>query len=329
MIDAPLPPTAPVIEQQAHAAHAWWFRDEAILGTRMQVAVVATSFDAARRAALAARARIDRLDAIFNSRRADSELVRLNNSDEHAASADLYHVISAAERWREATGSSFSGRIGRVIDLWRTATDARPDAGEAQDRAQAADAAKVILALDRRVILRPAAVRFALDGIAKGYIVDQALAAARSVDGVSGALVDIGGDIAASGAAPGSGWTAGVPDPRIVADNAPLVAGVRMHNAAIATSGRGPRDRLIGSVRHSPTLDPRTGRPVDRSISATVSASTAMDADALASALLVAGTPSVLPAGAAALLTPNDGPPVPHSRRTRRRLDCLPRSRRL
>lgn len=311
MIDAPPSIALAAIDQPAHATCAWSFRDEAVLGTRMQIEVVAATFDAARHAALAARAEIDRLNLILNSRRADSELVRLNETIEHRASLDLYSVIAAAEHWRQATGSAFSGRLGHAIDLWRAATNVPPDAKEVRDLAEAADAAPVILDPDRRVIVRPVGVRFALDGIAKGYVVDQALTAARSVSGVSGALVDIGGEIAAWGAAPAGGWTAGVPDPRIVADNAPLMAGVRLDNSAIATSGRGPRDRLIQSVRYSPTLDPRTGQPVERAISASVSASTTMEADALASALLVAGSPSVLPPGTAALLTFPEGAPVP------------------
>ena len=58
-------------------------------------------------------------------------------------------------------------------------------------------------------------------------------------------------------------------------------------HGGIATSGRGPRDRVVGDKRLSPTLSPVTGWAVETNISATVMARSAADADALATAALV------------------------------------------
>jgi thiamine biosynthesis lipoprotein len=54
----------------------------------------------------------------------------------------------------------------------------------------------------------------------------------------------------------------------------------------MATSGRGPRDCVAGGLR-STTISPLTGRPVHEVISASVVASHAADADAIASACMV------------------------------------------
>ncbi|HTE43175.1 MAG TPA: DUF2271 domain-containing protein, partial [Steroidobacteraceae bacterium] len=82
------------------------------------------------------------------------------------------------------------------------------------------------------------------------------------------------------------GWRIGIPDAMRPADNAPLVDAVSLKNAAIATSGRGPRD-CVGSHYRSTTISPFTGYPVDEVISASVVSSHVADADAIATACLV------------------------------------------
>ncbi|HEY7800052.1 MAG TPA: DUF2271 domain-containing protein, partial [Hyphomonadaceae bacterium] len=115
---------------------------------------------------------------------------------------------------------------------------------------------------------------------------------------IAGALLDIGGDICCAGDAPGGlNWLVGLPDPLIPCDNAPLVGGVALRDRAIATSGCGPRDRLIGGERYSATLDSHTGWPVPHRRSATAIAASALEADALATALL-----SLTPAAGAKLV---------------------------
>jgi FAD:protein FMN transferase len=270
----------------AAEAGVYRYQDEYVLGTRMNLVLVASDEAAALTAARAARSEIDRLDGIFNSRRPGSELLALNGADRMAVSPELFKVVSLAEAWRERTGGAFDGRLGEPLRLWREARDAPPDAASLRRVL----AARGPLELDpaTRTIVRYRGAVLALDGIAKGYIVDRALEAGRAVPGVGGMLVDIGGDMRCWGKAPdGAGWTVGVSDPLRPADNADCVAIAHLSKAAIATSGRGPRDRLIGGQRYSTTLWPKTGRPVSHNAGATVVAACAAEADALAGAFLV------------------------------------------
>jgi thiamine biosynthesis lipoprotein len=309
MID---PAALPVLERPAQSAQAYDFHDPAILGTRMNLAFVADSYAHAHLAAIAVRAEIDRLAALFDTRRADCEISRLNASSAHIASPDLFRLISEAEAWRDATAGAYSPRLGRLVDLWNAAACAPPEAARLADLAAAASAARLQLDPATRVILRPAAIRFAPDGFAKGWIVDRALEVAHATPGVSGAMIDIGGEVRVTGAAPdASGWIVGLPDPRMPFDNAPIVAAARLADAAIATSGRGPRDRLISGRRHSPTLSPIDGQPVEHAIAASVIAPDAASADALATAMLVLPPDDALALaaglGVAARLTPRSG----------------------
>lgn len=150
---------------------------------------------------------------------------------------------------------------------------------------------------------RPGGGGLTLDGIAKGHIVDRALAAGLAAAPLNGMLVDIGGDIACRGVGPEGDWKVGLPDPAMPFDNAPLVASVRLSGGAIATSGLGARGMQ--------TLDPRTGRIADRHLAATVIAPSARQADALATALMVMdaqdGLALARSQGADARITHRDG----------------------
>lgn len=268
-----------------HAAYA--FHDEAILGTHLKLLVNADSQDAAFAAAHRARAEIDRLDQVLNWRDDNSELSLLNQSSLLGVSSDLFAVVAAAERWRRISRGAYSGRLGRLSDLWRWSSVAPPDAGECRRLAKTIQAANVELDPASRRIVRPDAVTFDLDGLAKGYIIDRALEAAMASPAIAGVLLDIGGDIRAAGQAPdGADWIVGLPDPLAPYDNAPIVGRIALRDAAVATSGCGPRDRRIAGQHFSPTLDARTGWPIPHRRSVTALAATAADADALATALL-------------------------------------------
>lgn len=263
------------------------FHDADVLGTRMELRINAADQGAALEAAARARGEIARLDRVFNWRDAGSELARLNASVEHAASAELFAVIAAAERWREASLGGYSARLGRLLAVWRAA-EVMPDRGVVAELAREIAAARVEMDAGLQTIVRPEVVRFDLDGMAKGYIVDRALVAAMAVPGVVGAMVDIGGDVGVAGeAADEAGWSIGLPDPLLPYENAPVLGRMMLRDRAVATSGCGPRDWKIGGQAVSATLDPRTGWPVAHRRAATAIASTAMEADALATAMLV------------------------------------------
>ena len=264
-----------------------------VLGTSLDLAAVGGDRQAAQAAFAAAVAEIDRLDALLSGWRPDSELSRLNGAASETVSADLFAVIEAAESWRARTGGAFDGRLGRVEALWRAAAaaDALPASDLLAQTAGAARAEPIGLDPATRLVRRPEAVAFALDGLAKGYVIDAALAAARrAAPTLAGLMVDIGGDMAVWGAGPsGPAWTIGAADPFHPEDNARarVVIGL-VGGGAVATSGRGPRDLKIGADRYGPSLSPETGRPAG-TLASTVVAPCAMDADALATALSVLG----------------------------------------
>ena len=273
----------------ATQARSFGFHADHVLGTSLDVVVLGDDQATARIAMAAILADIARLDAVLSGWRSDSELARLNASASHCASADLFAVIAACERWHWDSDGRFSARLGGLIADWRAAaaTGVLPDRAGLAARAAALDDAAPLLDPATGLIARPADVRFDVDALAKGYIIDSALAAARrAAPALAGLMIDIGGDIRCWGQGPGGmPWRVGVADPACPADNAAPMATVELADRAIATSGRLARDVIIAGEAYAHTLDPRTGWPVDEVVSATVIAPTALQADALATVL--------------------------------------------
>ena len=115
-------------------------------------------------------------------------------------------------------------------------------------------------------------------GYVKGWAAERALAVLASADGVCGAMVNAAGDIASFGELPaGQPFRIGIADP---AAPRRLAAIVEL-TGAVATSG--------GYERGAHLIDPRTGAPTARAASATVTGPDLGLADALATALAVAG----------------------------------------
>jgi thiamine biosynthesis lipoprotein len=262
-------------------AQTWSFHLDHVLGTSFDMAIEARSRAEAEFAFAAATSEVARLDRVLSGWRHDSELSALNRIDEAQVSPDLFSVLSACEAWRERTGGAFSARLGDVERAWKQG--ATPDPATLCAAAARAAAADVRLDRAHRSVARDG-VRFAPDALAKGYVIDAALAAARrAAPCASAILVDIGGDMACWG---DRDWPIGVADPAQRADNAPPAELIRVANGALAVSGPGPRDRVLEGVAYSHLLDAATGQPAPRR-QAAVLAPNAATADALATALAV------------------------------------------
>lgn len=263
------------------------FHEYRVLGASMELVVAGADLQASARALAATKAEIARLDKVLSGWRPDSELARLNASDgPMAVSHDLYRVIEQCEAFRRVSGGAFSARLGEAEALWRAAErEGGPiDAAALRDASDRAEKAQVRLDPASRTIDRGGAV-FAVDALAKGYVIDAALdAAARAVPAATGLMLDIGGDLRCRGAGPDAGhWAIGLAKGRD-ADNAAPAEVIRLKDQAVATSGPGARDRMIDGARLQHTLMPIDGQPASAR-TVTVVADKAADADALATAV--------------------------------------------
>lgn len=135
--------------------------------------------------------------------------------------------------------------------------------------------------------------QFNFSAVAKGYGCDMVARMLRR-NGVENYLVEIGGEIAVGGNGPsGEAWTISIDRP--VEEKGDLShdasAVLRLTDAGVATSGNYRNFHVAGDKTVGHTISPKTGRPVTTDvISATVIAPTCMEADAVATACMAAGS---------------------------------------
>lgn len=259
---------------------------EVHMGVPVRLVVHAGDGAAARAAARAAYARIADLDAIMSDYRAESEVRRLADVRDGwtSVSPELFEVLARALEIAQVSDGVFDPTVGPLVALWREARrEGRlPDMSRlARARARVGWRAIEMDSARRAVRLARDSMRLDLGGIAKGYILHEALGALRA-QGVPRALIEAGGDLVLGEAPPGkSGWTVSI------AGRDTLLSRV-----AVATSGPTEQFVEIDGVRYSHVIDVRTGlgarvEGVARIV--TVIADNGATADAIATALSAAG----------------------------------------
>ncbi len=258
------------------------------MGLPVRLVLHARDRQTAEPAARAAFARIASLDRMMSDYRPDSELRRI---DSHAGtfvpvSAELLTVLTRALEISRASNGAFDPTIAPLVALWRESRTTRqlPEPSRlAAARALVGWRQVEIDTARSAVRLTRPGMRLDLGGVAKGYILQEALRTLRD-RGVTRALVAAGGDIVVGDAPPGRpGWAVDTPgsDPAFVARAS------RLTNAALATSGSSEQFVEINGIRYSHIVDPRTGLGVTTNRGARVIAADAALADALATALTI------------------------------------------
>jgi FAD:protein FMN transferase len=260
---------------------------EVHMGVRVRLVIHGDEAQASR-AARAAFDRIAQLDDKMSDYRPESEIRRLAKLPTRwvPVGDDLFEVLAVAREIACASEGAYDPTIGPLVALWRAARrQGRLPAPYARDSAQSLVGWRM-LELDttrKRVRLARAGMQLDLGGIAKGFIVQQALETMRT-RGVSRAMVEAGGDIAVGEAPPGRrGWHVAIPGARgEVARRAAALT-----NVVVSTSGPTEQFATIDGARYSHVVDARTGRALTSPTTVTVIAKEGAIADALATALTI------------------------------------------
>ncbi|HYF27180.1 MAG TPA: FAD:protein FMN transferase, partial [Baekduia sp.] len=292
-------PTAAYLERPLH-----------VMGTTGRLVVAhggapaeaAAALGAAQRLIADLAARLTRFDPA-------SDLERLNDDPRHAVPVGpaLAGALAAAVRAHRASGGLVDAGLGAALrdagyDRTHAALPAPPPPLPGPCRPAAPGTlglARVRVDLARCVVHRPPGLRVDLGGIAKGLAADRA---AAIVAPFPRALVDLGGDLRATG-------TAAAQLPQEVRVAHPLrrdrpAALLVLADGAAATSctvARAWCDRRGRRTHH--LLDPSTGGCARTGlVQVTAVAATALDAERLAKQALLLG-----PAAGSALLRAHDG----------------------
>lgn len=260
---------------------------ERLLGTEVEVQVVARTQHQAEAAEAAALDELQRLSLLLNRFDPASEWSRLLTQVDVPVqlSPEVRRVMTEADTWRSRSGGAFHPGADALGEVWKAAAAAgqAPSPADLARLVQALRANPWTLHADGSATLH-ASYPLGLNALAKGFIVDQMVEVALASPGVQTVLVNAGGDLRTQG---GTGVRVAVADPRTAHDNAPPITTVPVRNGALASSGRAHRGYDVGGQWHSHLIDPRSGQPVRNLPGVTVTAPDTLTADALATALSV------------------------------------------
>ncbi len=238
--------------------------------------------------------RIDRrlveINDIFSTWQEDSELSQLNRApvDEWIdVSSELYSMLKQSVDIYQQTDGYFDPGIGRLIDLWGFgASGGRTEVPKREKIEQAFEDSSIrhLLMEDGRV-KKTRNIHINLSAIAKGYAVDE-IARLIRMSGIKNFLVEIGGEVVASGNNRGDDWVVGIERP----DNkAPIP--VALKDASISTSGNYRNYFIWEGKKYMHIFNPSTGLPANNDLSSVsvIHPQSAMS-DAYATAMMAMGS---------------------------------------
>ncbi len=260
------------------------------MGTLVNLTVMAHDRPAAEEAIEAVWRRIEDLETKLSPYRPDSEISKLNKLGELGnASDDLLAVVRQSLRIGQLGGGAFDVTILPLVKLFKECKDRNdsiPSQAAVRETLQLVDYTKLRVDGGRIWFERPG-MAITVDGIGKGYAVDQAVEVLKRA-GFENVLVNAGGDLAVAGQpARDRPWRIGIQSPRReVSDQ---MVSVEVRDQAMATSGD-YMQAFTEDREHHHILDPRTGYSSGELASSTVIAPTAAEADALATLLMVVGS---------------------------------------
>lgn len=234
-----------------------------------------------------------RIEAAFSRYRNDNIIYQINNSQGKAVAVDAETagLLNYASRCFELSDGMFDISSGLLRQVWRF--DGR-----------------IVISIDEQKLARilalvgwdkcqwhapnitiPAGAELDLGGIGKEYAVDKTLQLLLSQEAKAALLVNLGGDLACSGARQGNQpWLVGVES---IAKHSPLQsegAPLALRSGALATSGDSYRYVIYQGKKLSHVLNPKTGYPVAAAPqSVTVAASSCTLAGMLATFAMLHG----------------------------------------
>jgi FAD:protein FMN transferase len=253
------------------------------VGTTCDLLVDAEESAALDRALAEAEAEVRRLEGLLSRFRPDSELSRLNREGRLQAGPEILELVELALSARVVTGGRFDLTIlPALVSAGYDRSFETLAAGDGSERAESAacggggvrtDAGAGTIELDP-------GVQVDLGGIAKGWIADRL---SRRLDVHGPALANVGGDVSASRPPASGAWAVGVELPQ-----GPIT--LALERGGLATSGRDRRRWVRGGEERHHAIDPATGRPSGTDLMrVTAAASSGVDAEITATALLLAG----------------------------------------
>lgn len=243
--------------------------------------------------------RLREIESLMSALIPDSDLDRINQNagiEPVRVHQDLIEVLEKARYYAELSEGAFDPTVGPLVRLW--------DIGSENPRLPEADEIRAALSLvnwrelliDREegtAFLQRPGMALDLGAIAKGYAADE-IARILKEDQVSGAIIDLGGNVFAYGKKDKSlgnrytTWRIGVQNP--LENRGTFIGILELENKSIVTSGVYERYVEINEKRYHHIFSTENGYPVENGLlSVTIIAGSSLNADALSTSAFILG----------------------------------------
>jgi thiamine biosynthesis lipoprotein len=270
-----------------------------IMGTFARIVAIAKNEKQAKRCIEAGFDEMRRIDSVMSDYKPDSELSKVNReafAGPVKVSPELFGILQKSVEFSRLSGGAFDITIGPLVDLWHKAGESNSMPDENTIAATKARVGYEKLILDANAMTVRFAVggmRLDLGGIGKGYAVDKAVEVMQRKGAIAG-MVDSGGNIRCFGKPVSNDtWLVGIQDPNLTdlsagVDSEPIMI-LKLIDMAVATSGDYMRFVTVAGKKVSHIIDTNTAAGAGKLSSDTIIAKTALDADALSTAVNVLG----------------------------------------
>ncbi|MDN4627429.1 FAD:protein FMN transferase ApbE [Erwinia sp. PsM31] len=246
----------------------------------------------------AVQQQLDNDDRELSTWKADSVLSRFNQyrgSDPQPVSDNMADIVTLALRIGQKTHGKMDITVGPLVNLWGFGPVKQPATVPTQAQIAAARALTGLQHL--RVIQRSEGAYLQKDlpdlyvdlsTMGEGFATDH-LARLLEKEGINNYLVSVGGAVLTRGKnAEGKAWKVAIQKPTDKENAVQAVVDLQGHG--ISTSGSYRNYYELNGKRISHVIDPTTGEPIQHKlVSATVIATTALEADGWDTGLMVLG----------------------------------------
>jgi len=235
----------------------------------------------------------------------DSEITQFNNHESTTSftvSNDFSLVVERALHWSKLTDGAFDITIVPLLYLWGFGPGQASELGDIFPEESAVQKRRTHMGYEKLTTnkyylqKKDPFIKIDLNAIAKGFGVDAVYSFLESI-GMNNIMVEIGGEVRTKGEnRKNEPWMIAVETPDLESVGSKTISwALPLESKAMATSGDYRNYYEIDGIRYSHEIDPRTGYPAQTGVaSATVVATNCMDADALATALIIMGPESGL-----------------------------------
>jgi thiamine biosynthesis lipoprotein len=231
---------------------------------------------------------IYRLSDIMTRYKSSSQVSHLNSSGTlNEIPPELLEVLRSSLHYHGISQGTFDITVKPIVDLYQDSfrVHNRPPSSETIKEAMEMVGSRHLRLTNTSISFGRSGMGVTLDGIAKGYIIDQAMSALRQQE-IQHVLINAGGDILVHGGkGEGKPWKIGIQDPWNRKGHVDVVT---FYNGAIATSGNYEvffdREKLFHHL-----IKPNSGSPAPETASVTIRAASCMEADAVATSVYLMG----------------------------------------